>query len=568
MKADRIIKNAKVFTSNTDNLQATAIVVKDGKFVYVGDESGLSDYEGETTDLGGKFVMPGIIDSHVHVTMSVGFEYTEMGERIECEGKEEVLAFIEDYIKENPGQERYRFILERAYLKGEEIVKEDLDKVCPDSELLIMEGENHSIWVNSKLLAKHGVTDETPDVVTGLSYFVRKDGHVTGNIFESLQMRFLFDHLKDELTDEMIEAAVTRWIEFSKEAGVCAVFDSGFPEQYDIHERVYACLCEMDRQGKLPIYIDGCYCVTDPKRLDNFAEELRRFNREYNTEHLKVHTLKLFMDGTLKIETAALVTPYADTGVTGVTSQSVDQLVKILRILNEEGMDLHLHTVGEQASRNVLDAVEIVKKELGDRYRVKVTCAHLEIQDDADLGRFAELGVFANYSPWWHCGNMVGNPYETWRVLIGDERAAKMYRCKTVWDTGAIVTWSSDEVFYGYFTEWNPYLGMEVGMTRQITEKTRQADYHRTVVANPPLDERMSIEEMILGYTINGAKQLGIEASKGSIEVGKDADFLIFDKDLLTAEKEGFSYNFPEEVYFSGNKMEVEDTEEPDNMLF
>jgi predicted amidohydrolase YtcJ len=132
-----------------------------------------------------------------------------------------------------------------------------------------------------------------------------------------------------------------------------------------------------------------------------------------------------------------------------------------------------------------------------------------------------------------------------------------MYRCKTIWDTGAIVTWSSDEVFYGYFTEWNPYLGMEVGMTRQITEKTRQAEYCRTVVANPPLRERMSIEEMILGYTINGAKQLGIEASKGSIEVGKDADFLVFDKDLLTAEKEGFSYNFPEEVYFSGKKMEA-----------
>ena len=157
---------------------------------------------------------------------------------------------------------------------------------------------------------------------------------------------------------------------------------------------------------------------------------------------------------------------------------------------------------------------------------------------------------------------MGGNPYETWRVLIGDKRAANMYRCKTIWDTGAIVTWSSDEVFYGYFTEWNPYLGMEVGMTRQITEKTRQADYHRTVVANPPLEERMSIEEMILGYTINGAKQLGIEATKGSIEVGKDADFLIFDKDLLTAEKEGFSYNFPEEVYFSGIKMEVEDMED------
>ena len=70
-----------------------------------------------------------------------------------------------------------------------------------------------------------------------------------------------------------------------------------------------------------------------------------------------------------------------------------------------------------------------------------------------------------------------------------------------------------------------------------------------------PRFERMSIEEMILGYTINGAKQLGIEASKGSIEVGKDADFLVFDNDLLTAEHEGFSYNKPSEVYISGKKM-------------
>ena len=87
MKADRIIKNAKIFTSDKDNPQATALVVKDGKFVYVGDESGLLEYEGEVTDLGGKFIMPAIIDSHVHVTIPVGFEYAEMGERLEPKGK-------------------------------------------------------------------------------------------------------------------------------------------------------------------------------------------------------------------------------------------------------------------------------------------------------------------------------------------------------------------------------------------------------------------------------------------------------------------------------------------------
>ena len=77
----------------------------------------------------------------------------------------------------------------------------------------------------------------------------------------------------------------------------------------------------------------------------------------------------------------------------------------------------------------------------------------------------------------------------------------------------------------------------------------------RTVEVFPPVDERMSIEEMLLGYTINGAKQLGIEDHKGSITVGKDADFLVFDNNLLTAEHEGFSHNKPSEVYFSGRKV-------------
>jgi hypothetical protein len=96
---------------------------------------------------------------------------------------------------------------------------------------------------------------------------------------------------------------------------------------------------------------------------------------------------------------------------------------------------------------------------------------------------------------------------------------------------------------------------MEVGMTRWITEKTRNYPFTVAEKVFPPVDERMNIEEMLIGYTINGAKQLGIEDKKGSIEVGKDADFLVFDKDLLTAEKEGFSYNKPTDVYFAGKKV-------------
>ena len=117
------------------------------------------------------------------------------------------------------------------------------------------------------------------------------------------------------------------------------------------------------------------------------------------------------------------------------------------------------------------------------------------------------------------------------------------------------MAWSSDNITFQDFMTWNPYLGMEVGMTRLITDKTRNYEWVRGTAVFPPADERMSIEEMLLGYTINGAKQLGIEDQKGSITAGKDADYLVFDKDLLTAEKEGFSYNLPEEVYFAGRKM-------------
>ena len=112
MKADKIIKNAKIFTSDKDKPMASALAVKDGKFIYVGDESGLSEYEGEVTDLGGKFIMPGIFDSHVHVTLPIGMMYAEIGTFILLRyGKKEVLDFIADHVSKNPGLSRYRFVL-------------------------------------------------------------------------------------------------------------------------------------------------------------------------------------------------------------------------------------------------------------------------------------------------------------------------------------------------------------------------------------------------------------------------------------------------------------------------
>lgn len=550
MEADYIIRNAKIFTSDKNNPIATTLVVKDGKFVYVGDEAGLPNYEGKVTDLSGKFIMPGIIDSHVHITIPVGFEYAPIGERLEPNGKQEALEIMAKYIKEHPGEKRYRFLLEKVYLNGEDIVKEDLDAICPDAELQIQEGEGHSIWVNSKILERHGITDNSLDPIPGLAQYVRKDGHVTGNCIEgAAEIPIILDSSM-ELTDEQVDATLQRWIDFSVEFGVSAVFDAGLPGDMKFHEKVYKRLCELDRQGKLPVYVDGCLVVNAERDAEEGLKQLKRMQRTYNTEHVKVHTMKIFMDGTQKIHTAAMVTPYVDVHTTGATAFSAEGIAKLLKELNEANLDLHLHTVGERASRNVLDGVEMARKEMGDDLHVRVTCAHLEIQDDADLDRFAKLGVFANFTPHWHSGDTAESA--TW---LGEERSKKQFRCKTVWDSGATVAWSSDNIVFMDFMTWNPYLGMEVGMTRWINEKTR--NYPFTVAAKvfPPENERMNIDQMIIGYTINGAKQLGIEAQKGSIEAGKDADFLVFDKDLLTAEHEGFSYNKPAQVFFGGKKM-------------
>ena len=86
------------------------------------------------------------------------------------------MNIISDYVRKNPGMKRYRFLLEKKYLKGDEITKEDLDAVCPDAELQIQEGEGHSVWVNSKILARHGITDDTPDPVPASAITSGKTG--------------------------------------------------------------------------------------------------------------------------------------------------------------------------------------------------------------------------------------------------------------------------------------------------------------------------------------------------------------------------------------------------------
>lgn len=546
MKVDFVVKNASIYTSDKDNLNVQAFAVKDGKFVYVGDEAGLSAYEGEIKDMKGQFIIPGIIDSHIHLPAAIGLSILTGRPYITGSCKADALKFIKDYIEANPGEATYIFMINRLMLGDEDICYEELDEICSEAEIILFEMGGHSAWVNGTILRNRGIDDSVIDPVPGLHYYVRdKNGHLTGNIFEGPYIKILMEK-PDEIPDEEIERQLQMWIDYAKKVGITAAYEAGTPGTEKFAERVYGILCRMDKEGKLPIHIEGSYMIFLPEMLEGAVEKLIRMNKEYATEHVRVRTFKILLDGTTNIETAYMVEPFKS-GKNGGRIVDEKKMSELIIRLNELGFDLHVHTVGDGASKTVLDAVELARKELGDNYHIRVTAAHLEIVQESSIKRLGELGVLTNFTPFWHAA------YDT--RPLGEERAKRLYNCRSIHDAGALFCCSSDNIAYGDFTRWNPLLGIEVGITRMYDTNTKIDDNSKTGAPLAPASECMTMDQMLFGYTINNAYQLKIEDRKGSIQVGKDADFVVYGENFFKRDINGLSQLEPVEVYFSGKRI-------------
>ena len=551
MLADLIIKNAKIYTVNTKQPWADTLVVKDGKFVYVGNEAGASEYDGPTEDAGEKLILPGLIEGHTHVGYAARGTVAAPAVKLASEGKAAILEEVRASIDGNPGQKEYNFNLSVNNLHGETIKFEELDAINDEVPIRIMESEQHSMWVNTKKFKTLGVNDYAPDISPGYSVYERDpDGRINGRIYEMCTL----PDFPEPIDEEVYYKSLDMIMDFCRQQGIVAMFDAGVPSgSFENAEQFYKCVSEYDKQGKMPIYMEAGLHLVKPRQLDTAIETLREFDRKYSTGNFKIRTMKSQTDGTFNGRTACVTVPYLDNGKSGGMLVPPERLEEFMLELNEAGIDFHLHSVGDQTVRSILDCVEHCKKKLGDKFKIQVSVAHVELTPDEDLGRFAELGVIVNYTPFWFGGICISGGIQAAEAYLGKERTRKMYRANSVWNTGAIVNFSSDNVTFA-MPFWSPYLGMEVGITRQFNESGFAGDYSKCPVY-PCDEEKLSMAQMIRGYTINNAIMLKLDDRIGSIEPGKDASFNIYKENLFEVDPQEIHNQLPEAVYFRGKKQ-------------
>ncbi len=522
-EADWVLTNGKIYTVNQQEPWAEAIAIRGGKIVYVGDNTGAVIWSGSGTkvsDLGGKLVLPGLVDAHTHPGLMGMFSKVAP---ITEDDPAKLSDWLKSYAEDNP--ELPVIVAGSWYTKNYGVQgphKRELDAVVSDRPVVLMDESGHSTWSNSKAFEALGIDSKTPDPVPGLSYHVRGEQNEPTGWSKEFAVAPLFELALQP--GDMFEQTVTDFLDYLVSQGVTTLFDGG---NLGWSEKVYPLLARLETEGRLPLRYEGSYHVYLKEHFSVAISELKRLRRTYGGDRLTFNTIKIHYDGVPEIRTAAVSESFSDDrGNRGKTIASETELADFIRQLSQEKMDLHIHVVGDRATHQALNAYELVKKELGDELYTRLTLTHLSILNDEDVPRFKALGVVANFTPHWH-GK--GGHHEGSNNAVLGERANRMMRVQPLLSDGAWVSFSSDVIAPGpdRFGRANPYLGMQIAHNRQ------EAYLGKDAVVVPPLSTRLSLDDLIRGYTYSGAYQLRKDDQLGSIEEGKSADLVVLNRNLF-----------------------------------
>ncbi len=540
--ADFVLVNGVIYSGNVDNPWSSSIAVDGDSITYVGNEPSAHIHsDTQVYDLDGRLVIPGIIDAHAHPGM-IALSTTNL-ELDESNTRDELMAAIEKLVRENPERD----VLIAGFWANDlfDVTgprKEDLDKIEPDRPLIIYDDWAHTVWANSAALKVAGVTRHTEDIVPGFSFYQKdEDGEPTGWITESAASVFInnFLSVSDDVRDTL-----KAYLDYNRDIGITTLLDAG---NFGLDREIYEEVSRLDKAGELPVRYHGAYTLFRPQQLPTAIEDLKALAREFNSDKLRIDTMKVFFDGILETRTAALSSDYLDTpGNSGDELLTQEQVHQLILGLEKEGLNLHVHSVGDRGTTTILNAVEDARRTLSRAQTIRIAICHLEIVKQTDFTRFKELDVVAQFTPHWAVG---GDP--TWYEEGIGKQAYSMQRAQPLLSDGAAVTFSSDVTDVVEFSHdrANPFVGMQVGHNRQDIGVPVGGEFM------PPLSERLQRKDLVNGYTSQGAYQLGREEEFGTLEEGLMADFLILNQNLFDVHRYDIHKTKPVAVIVAGRTV-------------
>jgi len=511
--ADLVLRNGSIYTVDGTRSWAKAVAIDDGRIVYVGSDEGAEEFAGASTqvvDLRGRMLLPGFQDVHIH-PIGGGIEAAAC----DLNGLttlEEYLEKIKTYAAENPDEE---WILGGGWSMsvfgpGANTSRKLIDEIVPDRPVFLSSADGHSAWVNSKALEVAGITAETPDPADGIIDREPGSREPMGSLQEGAVSLVRAHAPPVDLETRM--SGLQYSIEMLNSYGITSIQDANVDEE-DL--KAYRALND---RGELSLRVVGSQWWARDKGTEQIPG-FKALREQYTNGRVRATTVKIMQDGVMENYTAAMLEPYIGKGDSrGIPMVPPEALKTAVTALDAEGFQVHFHAIGDAAIRQSLDAVEAALNtngNLGHRHHI----SHLQLIHEADVPRFRELNVVANFQPLW----AFADSYITDLTIpyIGPERTEWLYPIESVHRSGGMIAFGSD---WSVSTA-NPFHEIETAVTRM------GSDGETTEPFLP--EQRIDLPLALAAFTINAAYVNTHERDTGSVEVGKYADLIVLDRNLF-----------------------------------
>lgn len=512
--ADRVFLNGAVYTVDEDRSWAEAIAISDGEIVFVGSDVDAKAFIGMNTDvvdLEGKMLMPGFHDGHTHVqyggTASSGCDL--QGEQDLSKIRNLLVGCLDS--REYGADE---WVIGGGWplvaFRDGNPTATMLDEILGERPAFFTDAFGHNAWVSSRALEIAGIDESTPDPPQGVIVRDAVTGKATGSLRDSAMI--LVESLLPKATEEQRYEALMTGLEQANTFGITAYIEPGATEDNialyktlesngDLTARVLASLSPI---AALPDSVG-------PELFDLLSKR-----DQFRGAYLDVDSVKIYIDGVIETRTSTMLEPYLD-GTNSSPFYEQDELNALYEKLDEMGLQIHTHAIGDGAIRIALDAYEHASFANGpndNRHQI----VHLQLIDEADIPRFAELNVAANFQCMW----CYPDEYVDLAVdIVGEERVQKFFPVGSIKDTGAMLVGGSD----WDVTSLNPLDAIETAIRRQDPFE----ESGRVLGENEEIDLATALDM----YTRNASYIMRLEDKTGSIEVGKRADLIVLDRNIF-----------------------------------